>query len=124
MVNGGAIGRAGGKAQTMTSPKALYDEVVRHLGGETRLQELGARVSADDEAHVSLRLLHPNPRGVRSVIITARANGFFDMDCFGPMRGGAFQAEPLGRAAEILPENLATVLGMMTGVESLHHHHY
>lgn len=108
----------------MKTPAALYAEVVRHLGGEARLKELGVRVNANDDAHVSLRLLHPNPRGVRSVIIAERPNGFFDMECFGPLRLDAFFAEPLGRVEEIVPDSLASVLGMMTGIESLHHHHF
>jgi hypothetical protein len=101
-----------------------YAEIIGHLGGEARLREIGARLSADEGAHVNLRLLHPNPRGVRSVIITERSNGFFDMECYGPMRLGSFAAQPLGRAEEIVPENLATVLGRLTGIESLHHHHF
>lgn len=103
---------------------ALYDTVVSHLGGETRLKSLGARVFANDDAHVSVKLLHPNPRGVRSVIITARPNGFFGMDCFGPLRRDAFSAPLVDHADDILPENLATVMGKLTGDERLHHHHF
>lgn len=102
----------------------LLDNVVRHLGGEERLKSLGARVSVNDDTHVSVKLLHPNPRGVRSVIISRRANGFFDMDCFGPLRPSSFSAPLLDKADNILPENLATVMGRLTGDERLHHHHY
>ncbi|WP_442756370.1 hypothetical protein ACNHKD_07060 [Methylocystis sp. JAN1] len=108
----------------MTTYDGLCNEVVQHLGGEASLREIGARVAADDHSHVSLRLNHPNPRGVRSVVITARGNGLFDMDCFGPMRLDAFHAERVGHAEQIAPDSLASVLGMMTGVESLPHHHY
>jgi hypothetical protein len=108
----------------MTTPVALYDEVLRHLGGQARLKELGARANPIDAGQVGLELLRPNPRGVRSVIITARPNGFFEMACFGPMRLDAFVAQPLGQADEIVPDSLATVLGKLTGLESLHHHHY
>jgi hypothetical protein len=108
----------------MSTPALLCDEVVKHLGGEKRLKELGARINADDAGHVSLRLLHPNPRGVRSVIITARSNGFYDMACFGPMRFDAFHAPSLGRAEEIVPDSLASALGRLTGLENLHNRHY
>ncbi len=108
----------------MSTCGGLYEEVVRHLGGEGGLKSLGARVAADDRSHVSLRLNHPNPRGVRSVVITVRGNGLFDMDCFGPMRLDAFRAERVGHAEQIVPDSLASVLGMMTGVESLRHRHY
>jgi hypothetical protein len=108
----------------MTACDGLYNEVVRHLGGDASLKELGARIVAEDNGHISLGLLHPNPRGVRSVIITARGNGFFDMDCFGHMRLGSLQADRVGRAEDIVPDSLASVLGMMTGVETLHHRHF
>lgn len=99
---------------------ALYREVVERLGGDVRLKALGARVCADDDAHVSVRLLQPNPRGVRSVIIRACANGFYEMECFGALRPASFSAPRIGHAAEIIPENLATVLVRLTGAESLH----
>lgn len=103
---------------------ALYDQVVAHLGGEARLKDLGARVYATDDAHVSVKLLHPNPCGVRSVTITARPGGLFAMDCFGPFRPDSFSAPIVGSAEEVIPDNLATVLGRLTGVEALHHRHY
>jgi hypothetical protein len=102
----------------------LLDNVIRHLGGEERLRTLGARVSVNDDTHISVKLLHPNPRGVRSVIITGRSNGFFDIDCFGPLRPSAFSAPLVDKADNILPENLAAVLGKLTGDERLHHRHY
>ncbi len=108
----------------MNTCNPLYSDVIRHLGGEARLKDIGARVAADDGAHVSLSLVHPNPRGVRSVVIRMRGNGLYDMECFGPMRLDGFVARPLGKAEQIVPDSLASVLGKMTGVESLHHHHY
>lgn len=103
---------------------AIYDQVVAHLGGEARLKNLGARVYATDETHVSVKLLHPNPRGVRSVTITARPGGNFAMDCFGPFRPDSFSAPILDRAEEVIPDNLATVLGRLTGVDTLHRRHF
>lgn len=88
------------------------------------MQEIGAEFSVNDGGHFSLRLHHPNPRGVRSVIISAQPNGLFDVTCFGPVRFDAFQAQQLGHATGVVPDSLASVLGMMTGIESLHHHHY
>lgn len=103
---------------------AFLDKVVQQLGGEERLKSLGASATLNDETHVSVRFLHPNARGVRSVIITKRPNGFFDMDCFGPLRPGAFSAPLIDHADSILPENLASVMGRLTGDERLHHHRY
>lgn len=98
--------------------------VVTHLGGEARLKTLGARISVNDDTHISIKLLHPNPRGVRSVIITRRQNGFYDMDCFGPLRPNSFSAPLVDHADNILPENLASVMGQLTGEGRLCHHHY
>jgi hypothetical protein len=67
--------------QRMTTPVALCAEVVRHLGGEARLKEIG------------------------------------------PVQLDAFVARPLGRAEEIAPDSLASVLGELTVVESLRHHY-
>ena len=103
---------------------ALFDNVVGHLGGEDRLRLLGARVSVNDDTHVSVKLLHPNPRGVRLVIITRRQSGFFDMDCFGPLKRNSFSAPLVDHADNILPENLASAMGKLTGDERLRHHHY
>lgn len=100
------------------------EEIVRRLGGDAALGEIGGAISADDPGHFDLRFRHPSPRGVRSVVITVEPNGLFGMTCYGPLRAGAFQAERLGKATGILPENLATVLGQLTGIETLHHRHY
>lgn len=108
----------------MRTSEALYDDVVTHLGGEARLQEIGARANAVEGGHVSLRMLHPNPRGVRSVIISEQPNGLYNMTCFGPISANAFRAETVGSAAAIVPESLASVLGMLTGLEKLHHRHF
>jgi hypothetical protein len=100
------------------------DAIAAHLGGKARLKELGATLGPEEGGHFSLRFTRANPRGVRSIDITAEPDGLFGMTCYGPVPPEAFHAAQLGHASRILPENLATVLGRLTGVESLHHHHY
>ncbi|PPD45527.1 MAG: hypothetical protein CTY15_03845 [Methylocystis sp.] len=103
----------------MNSTNTLCAEVIRHLGGEARLKEIGARVAGNDAAQVSLRLIHPNPRGVRSIVISLRSNGLYAVDCFGPMRMEAFRAERIGHAEHVSPYTLANVVGALTGLECL-----
>jgi hypothetical protein len=110
------------------SPKmpssTTVEEIVSHLGGETRLSELGARGFFADETRVSFKLTRPNPKGVRSVAISFQGNNFFEMNCYGPFMPGGFQAPLVATANGVLAENLATVLGQLTGIESLHHRHF
>jgi hypothetical protein len=112
----------------MARPEMLasttVQEIVSHLGGEARLSELGARGFFADETHVSFKLIRPNPKGVRSVVISFQGNNFFEMNCYGPFTAGGFQAPLVATANGILAENLATVLGQLTGIESLHHRHF
>jgi hypothetical protein len=100
------------------------DFVVEHLGGVDRLAEAGAHDLIVDDNHVTFRLGRPNPQHVRSVTITAEPDGLFSMDCYGPLEPGTLHASLIANAKEILPENLATVLGQLTGIERLHHSHY
>ena len=37
---------------------------------------------------------------------------------------GTLSVPLLGSAQEIIPENLATVLGKLPGIESIHHRHF
>lgn len=99
-------------------------EIVVHLGGETKLAEIGARGVFADDNHVAFKLVRPNPRHVHSVMITLQPNGRFGMTCFGALAPAAFDAPQLASASGIVPENLATVLGQLTGIESLRHRHY
>lgn len=99
---------------------ALCEKIVSQMGGETHLKSLGARVSVNDETHVSVRLSQPNPRGVRSIIITTRLNGLVDMDFFGPLRPNSFSAPRVDHVDNIREENLAETLGKFTGDERLH----
>jgi hypothetical protein len=100
------------------------DSIVEHLGGIEQLAEAGAHDLIVDDNHVSFRLARPNPKHVRSVTIMAEPDGFFSMDCFGPLEPGTFHASRVANASKIIPENLATVFGQLTGIESLHHRHF
>jgi hypothetical protein len=46
------------------------------------------------------------------------------MECYGAVARGTLTAPLVGSADEIIPENLATVLGRLTGIESIHHRHF
>jgi len=102
----------------------VAETIVAHLGGENVLAQIGARDFFSDGARLSFRLSPANPKGVRSVVISAQTNGLFSMECFGEIMRGALTAPLVGTAREIIPENLATVLGRLTGIESIHHRHY
>jgi hypothetical protein len=104
--------------------KAPLESIVSHLGGNEVLARIGASTLLVDEAHVSFSLNHANPKGVRSVVISTEPGGMFHMACYGPVAPGTFSAPLVGTARQILPENLATVLGRLTGIESIHHRHY
>jgi len=101
-----------------------FDDIIRHFGGRERLHAIGARDLGADDRHVSFRLAHPNPGGVRSVVVTLEPNGTFVMNCYGPLTAETFTAQVVSGASGVIAENLATVLGRLTGIETLHHHHY
>jgi hypothetical protein len=100
------------------------DAIAAHLGGKARLKALGATLGPEEGGHFSLRFTRANPQGVRSIDITGEPGGLFGMTCYGPVAAEALHAPQLGHATGILPENLATVIGRLTGIETLHHHHY
>ena len=102
----------------------VAETIVAHLGGEHVLAQIGARDFFSDGARVSFRLSPANPEGVRSVVISAEPNGFFSMGCYGEVARGTLTAPLVGSAREIIAENLATVLGRLSGIESIHHRHY
>ncbi len=97
---------------------------MQHLGGNGVLERLGASKFVVDSDHVSFRLNRTSPHGVHSITISIQPNGFFDMECYGHIAPGTFTAPLVGRAKQIVPDNLATVLGQLTGVETIHHRHY
>ena len=95
--------------------------IISHLGGEDVLARIGARDLFTYDTHVSFELHHWNPKGVRSVVISTEPHGFFAMDCYGPIIPSSMKAQLVGKERKILPENLAMVLGQLTGIESNRH---
>ena len=102
----------------------LVETIIAHLGGQHVLAQIGASGFFSDGARVSFQLGHTNAKGVRSVVISAQPNGLFRMECYGEVARGTLTAPLVGSAKEIIPENLATVLGRLTGIESIHHRHF
>ena len=101
-----------------------FESIIGHLGGEGVLARIGARDIASDDAHLSFKLGHCSPKGVRSVIIACEPHGFYNMHCYGGISPGTFHAPLIGAAQGIVPENLATVLGQLSGLETIHHRHF
>jgi hypothetical protein len=95
-----------------------------HLGGSGVLKQLGAGGIVADKDHVSFALHRPNPKGVHTVVITAEPGGNYHMDFYGERPPGYLAAPHLASASQVVPENLATVLGQLTGVETVHHRHF
>lgn len=116
------IGRVGEGFEAMPEP-ALH-EVEAHLGGSQTLRHLGAGPLVVDRRRVSFSLRHANPAGVHTVVIAREADGFYRMDCYGARAPGYLSAPRIASAGQIIAENLATVLGQLTGDEALHHRHF
>ena len=97
--------------------------ILEHLGGETFLTGLGARDFIADENGVTFTLGRDNPGKIHSVSITDEGHGRYKVTCYGRISPGSFHA-PV-RATEIvaIAENLASVLGRLTGIEALQHRH-
>jgi hypothetical protein len=105
-------------------PSHTIESIKQHMGGDGVLEILGARKFVLDSDHVSFHLHRPNPNGVHSITISIGPNGCFTMKCYGEIAPGTFSAPLVGRATQILPDSLATVLGKLTGIETIHHRHY
>lgn len=105
-------------------PAQLVASVKSHLGGDAILELIGAGEFVVDHDHISFCLDRPNPRGVHTVTLTLEPRGWFDMHCYGPVCACGASAPLTACAHQIVPENLATVLGQLTGLEFLHHRHY
>ena len=105
-------------------PATLVEEIKLHLGGEERLARIGARSFVVDHDDVTFRLCHDNPSGAKTIVIRTEPGGLFSMKCYGALAPGCLSAPVVGQAWEIVPDNLATVLGKLTGLEELHHRHY
>jgi len=100
------------------------ETIISHMGGSEILARIGVSELFSDDQRVSFKLTHTNPKGVRSVVISAQPRAFYAMECYGPVTPGSLTAPLLGTARQIIPENLATVLGKLTGIESIHHRHF
>ena len=102
----------------------VVENIKSHLGGDSVLADLGAYGFVVDHDGVSFKMSRSNPKGVRTVVISAQSRDLFKMDCYGKLVPGTLRASLIGTATQIVPENLATVLGKLAGVEELHHRHY
>lgn len=103
------------------SKSFIYDDVLAYLGGPEWLKRVGVRAYDAGDAHVCLKLLHPNPRGVSTVTIAATRD-CYAMECFGRVRAQSFSAPLLGSDRAIAPEQLSARLAELTGDEKLHNH--
>ena len=101
-----------------------FQQILAHLGGKAVFADLGVHAVAADDSHVSFQFFRPNRRNVRTVAIALLPSGLYRMTCFGRLIPGTFTAPKLYEANDIIAENLATVLGQLTGVEWLHHRHF
>jgi len=117
-----ATGRVGDGYDVM--PEAELQLVTAHLGGSRTLLHLGAGPLVVDRRRVSFSLRHSNPAGVHTVVIAREADGLYRMDCYGARMPGCLCAPRVASAGQIIAENLATVLGRLTGDETLHHRHF
>ena len=97
--------------------------IMGHLGGEKFLAGLGARNFAVDDTHFSFTLIHDNPKGVHSVTISIEPHGGFKVACYGQIVPGSFRAPLLAMESVAIPENLAALLGKLTGIDALQHRH-
>ena len=102
----------------------IVASIISHLGGQDTLAHIGARDFFSDDTHMGFELVHSNSKGVRSVVISIEPHGLFSMHCYGHIDPRTFKAPLVGAEREIISENLATVLGELTGIESLRQRHF
>ena len=112
------------KATNELLPRDTVQAIKLHLGGDEVLRFLGAHDVVVDNDRFSFVLERPNPKGVHTVVISVQRRGLFNMDCYGMRSPGSATAPFIDSARQILPENLATVLGKLTGIEEIHHCHF
>jgi hypothetical protein len=111
-------------AVTEPMPVQAIGAIESHLGGSGLLTLLGASKFVADHEHLSFSLHKANPTGVRTVTITPQPDGSFNMQCHGERAPGFLSAPLVGSATHVVAESLATVLGNLTGVETIHHRHF
>jgi hypothetical protein len=98
--------------------------IIDHLGGEKFLVGLGARDFVIDDAHLAFTFAYHNPKDVHMVTISAQPNGSFKVSCFGRLVPGTLSAPILATEHNVMAENLAAVLGKLTGIDALQHRHF
>jgi len=96
--------------------------IIEHLGGEKFLMALGVRDLTVSDTDVSFTLIHDNPKGIHSVMISKEPSGF-KVACYGRIVSGSLQAPVRATEFVAIPENLAAVLGKLTGIAALQHRH-
>jgi hypothetical protein len=102
----------------------VIEAIKMHLGGEEMLARIGVGSFIPGPGNVTFRIYAHNPNKVKTVVISKQPGGLFKMACYGEIKAGTISAQNLGDAVQILPDNLATVLGQLTGMEIIHHHHF
>ena len=102
----------------------VIDDIKLHLGGDAVLSWLKAHDFVADHDRVNFLIERPNPKGVHAVAITVQPHGMYSMHCYARRPAGSFSAPLLAAARQIVPENLATVLGQLAGIEEIHHRHF
>ena len=98
--------------------------IIDHLGGEQFLASLGARDFVIDDTHVGFILVHNNPKNVHSVTITLEPHGGFKVLCYGRLAPSTFRAPVVAAENVATPDNLAAVLGKLTGITALEQRHF
>jgi hypothetical protein len=105
------------------NPQSTAALIIDHLGGGNFLASLGARNFVIDDTHLSFTFVHHNPKGIHSVTIAIEPNGSFKMTCYGRIMPGSLHAPTLGTEKIAISENLAAVLGELTGIDALRNRH-
>jgi hypothetical protein len=105
------------------NPQSTAALIIDHLGGRNFLASVGARNFAIDDTHLSFTFVHDNPKGIHSVTISIEPDGSFKMACYGRIMPGTLHAPTLGTEKIAISENLAAVLGKLTGIDALQHRH-
>ena len=102
---------------------AITERILEHLGGRRLLESIGAHNFMSDDNQISFTL-GSTPRNVHAVTIAEQTRGVYRVNCYGHIARGTFQAPLIGSAGGVVADNLATVLGQLTGLDSLLHRHF
>ena len=102
----------------------LLTSIITHLGGPDVLARIGARAVHSDSGHINIQLEKISPNGARTVLIQSQPHDFFNVDVYGAIQPGTLTAPLIGAAKQVVPENLSTVFGKLTGIDTMHHRHF